>query len=442
MSKKYDIDSFCSQPWSNLEITPAGDFKVCCLANEDADWGMALDKDGKVMNIMTHSFMDAINSETHKQHRLQYSRNEWPNRCINCREVEQARNKPDENGFLQGSARHYQTITLHKKIPEIVTPETAEQVTAEDGTVSEYPVGLDIRLGNLCNYKCIMCSPEFSNQWYDDWVQVHNVTEFKPSEFKTYKLVQDNHGRYRTDMPRFWETEHWWNEIDKIAPSLRKLYFTGGEPMLVPALGELLERLISKGYAKNIIIDFHTNGSVYNQKLTEKLKQFKEVKFQMSLDDTEDRHYLIRFPGDFSTFTENAKKYQANGLFFEAFNGCIGLSTIYSPFRTVEYAKQFNTKFHFRFMYGPEEQSLKILPKEAKLEIIKNYIKHEHITGDVGVAVCRFLRDNLEYEDRALVKKYVQFMNKLDELRGTNWHTTLADVYDLLSRHCPEAFDK
>lgn len=442
MSKNFNIDSFCSQPWSNLELTPAGDFKLCCLANQDADWGMSLDKDGKVMNIMTHSFMDAINSEVHKQHRLQYSRNEWPDRCINCKEAEKVKAKPDENGFMQGSARYQKTITLQKDIPEVMTVERASSATAEDGSVSEYPVELDIRFGNLCNYKCIMCTPEFSNSWYDDWVEVHNTTEFKPSEFKTYTLVQDQHGRYKADMPRFWDTERWWQQIDEIAPHLKFIYFTGGEPLLVPALEELLDRLIEKGYAKNIVIDFATNGSVYNKRLVEKFKQFRRIQFMISVDDTEQRHTLVRFPGNFDTLMKNIEAFYANGMEFNAFSGCIGLSTIYAPFRMEPLVKKYNTKYLLRFLYYPDEQNIKILPKSAKLEIIKNYVKNAELAGEAGIAVCNYLKEYLNYEDRGLIKKYVQFMDKLDTLRGTSWRTTLADVYDLLSRHCPEAFDK
>jgi organic radical activating enzyme len=442
MPKQYHIDSFCSQPWSNLELTPAGDFKICCLANQDVDWGMALDKDGKVMNIMTHSFMDAINSETHKQHRLQYSRNEWPDRCINCKEGEKVKNKPDENGFLQGSARYQKTITLQKAISEIMTVERAESATAEDGSVKNYPVELDIRFGNLCNYKCIMCNPEFSNSWYDDWVDVHNTTTFSPSEFKSYTLIKDEHGRYKTDMPRFWETERWWQQIKEIAPHLRFIYFTGGEPLLVPAMDELLDYLIAEGYAKNIIIDFATNGSVYNKKIVERFKQFKAIQFMISVDDTELRHTLVRFPGNFDTLMKNIEAFYNNGMQFHALSGCIGLSTIYAPFRMEPLAKQYNTKYLYRFLYEPAEQNLKILPRSAKLEIIKHYVKNADTAGESGIAVCQYLKEHLDYEDLALVKKYVKFMDKLDQLRGTDWHTTLSDVYDLLTRHCPTAFDQ
>lgn len=381
--------------------------------------------------------MEVLNSNTHKDHRLQLSRNEWPDRCINCYEAEQSRKWKDHDGNYIASSRFARTFNMSRYIPEIVSIDKADKITGEDGSVTEYPIELDIQFGNLCNSKCIMCNPEFSNQWNDDWEKVHGTKKF----MKFYELVPDHRGKL-TAGNKWWESDNYWTQIKEIAPRIRLLYFLGGEPLIVPALEELLDYMIENNHAKDIVVEFHTNGTIFNQRLVNKMLKFRKIKFQISLDDTGDRHHLIRFPSNIETLKKNAQQYIDNNLPIEAFNGCIGLSTIYSPFRTLEFAKQFNTDFHFRFLYTPNEQSLKNLPKSAKLEIIKTYVQGEEITGRTGIAISNYLKEYLEFEDLAEIKKYVQFMDKLDELRGTNWRTTLADVYDLLSRHCPSAFDK
>ena len=71
---EFNLESFCSEPWSQIEIDAQGDFKICSLANFDKDFGMAINSDGRVMNATTDSIKDAINSETHKAHRLALSR--------------------------------------------------------------------------------------------------------------------------------------------------------------------------------------------------------------------------------------------------------------------------------------------------------------------------------------------------------------------------------
>ena len=72
----FNKHSFCPELWSQLEITSTGDYKICCLAYGKYEQGIATDANGQVMNVMTHSILDAINSEANKSIRLAQSRNE------------------------------------------------------------------------------------------------------------------------------------------------------------------------------------------------------------------------------------------------------------------------------------------------------------------------------------------------------------------------------
>jgi glutamate-1-semialdehyde 2,1-aminomutase len=193
----FNKESFCSEIWSQIEIDAEGDFKICCLANFDDDFGMALDKDNKVMNIMTHSLEEALNSETHKQHRLLLKDNIKPKRCRSCYDSEDATRGNTVNGRIavDGLSKRQRVNGTTHIIPEYVTVDTADQYTASDGTVTSKIINLDIRFGNLCNQKCIMCSPQHSSQWYDDWIAIskydkdHNKNKYyRKGKFKIYPL--------------------------------------------------------------------------------------------------------------------------------------------------------------------------------------------------------------------------------------------------------------
>jgi hypothetical protein len=82
MTCNYSLESFCPEAWSQIEIDAEGDFKICCLANFDKDFGMAVDENGQVMNVMTHTIVEAMNSATHKQHRYEMSQNQKPKRSM------------------------------------------------------------------------------------------------------------------------------------------------------------------------------------------------------------------------------------------------------------------------------------------------------------------------------------------------------------------------
>ena len=419
----YNTESFCSELWSQLEISPNGDYKICCLANSDFDYGRAFTKHAKVMNVMTHSIQDALNSETHKHHRLQLKQNIQPKRCQACYDGERA------NG---GSKRQRITNDNAINIPEYVTIDTADDYTAIDGSVTSKVVSLDIRFGNLCNYKCIMCNPEFSSLWEDDWQKIKHKND--KNQVKRIDIKTEN----------WWETNIWWNQFDEIAPDLRHIYFTGGEPLLVPEMQKCLDKLINGGYAKDIILRYDTNLSVINDKVIDKWKHFKDIDLCISVDEIDDRYNLIRNPGNFNKFINNIKKIKDRGIKISYLSSCIGIATIYTMPRIIALAESLGCKSYFRFLLGPEWLNIRNLPKSAKLEIISNLAKldgpEEH--QRFYKAEINLLTQFLEFEDQTKIQDFVDIMDILDNSRNTQWRNTLPDVYDIIQRHCPNVTTK
>jgi organic radical activating enzyme len=446
----FNLESFCGEPWSQIEINTLGDYKICCLANYNKDYGMAHDKNGDVMNVLTHSIKDAMNSETHKEHRLQLKNNIQVSRCRNCYDSEHSTKGvdgwSDETLKKWGNSKRQRVINVTtKEIPEYVSYDQADKFTLPDGSVTSKVVNLGIRFGNLCNQKCIMCSPEFSSLWYDDYESIYGQgTPVGFGGYKKYNIIKDKHNKNTLNFTKWWEQDIWWERLEEIAPDLRHLYMTGGEPLIVPAMQEILDRLIIKDYAKNIILRFDTNLSVINNKVIEKFKHFKRIDFCVSLDDVDDRYGLIRFPGNYNTVIDNIKILKNNGLDIRYLSCCIGLSSIYSAVRVTEVAEQLGIDTNFRFLEGPDWIDIRSLPKSAKLEIIdfyKNLMHHSEQRTRWYNSVIKLLEKYMDYERIDRLKLFVKTMDKFDTVRGTNWHATLSDVYDLLNRHCPEVLE-
>jgi organic radical activating enzyme len=446
----FNSESFCPELWSQIEINTLGDYKICCLANYAKDYGLAYDENGKVMNVLTHSIQEAINSVTHKKHRLDLKENIKVNRCRNCYDGEHSTKNDfkwadDRIGVHGRSKRQEVNFITSKEIQEYVTVDTADLFTAADGSSSSKIVNLGLRLSNACNQKCIMCSPEYSSLWYDDWKALYgqNHSILPPeADISKYSMITSLKGRPTVDQSKWWESEIWWERFEEIAPQLRHIYFSGGEPLVAPALNEILNRLINNDYAKNIILRFDTNLSVINNKIIEKFKHFKKIYFCVSVDDIDDRYELIRFPGKYKTLVSNINELRANGLEIYYISCCIGIASIYAMLRVSELGCNLNIPVEFRFLEGPGWHDIRSLPKSAKLEIIETYKNH---TGQSEIrtrwydALIRLLEKYIDYENPKRIKTFVSTMDKLDKLRGTDWRTTLPDVYDILRRHCPEA---
>jgi hypothetical protein len=436
----FNQESFCGELWSQIEINTLGDYKICCLANYDKDYGLAIDENGNVMNVMTHSIQEAINSTTHKKHRLQLKDNIKVTRCRNCYDHEHSSNLKDPNYEWGQSKRQRVNFVTAKQIKEYITIETADNHTLKDGTSTAKVVNLGLRLGNICNQKCLMCSPEYSNQWYDDWVELYGYEKtilFSGENKKTYFIKQDHRGKNKVDFPKWWETDIWWQRFDEIAPDLRHIYFSGGEPLVSSALNKILIKLIEKNLAKDIILRFDTNLSVINDKIIKNLKHFKHVDFCVSIDEIGERYELIRYLGNYKNFINNLATIKINNMAINYLSSCVGIATIYSMIRITELSESLSVPATFRFLEAPSWLDIRALSAPAKKEIINTYksLDHGEKRKNYYNSIIRFLEKYMDFEDPVSVKEFVSNMDKLDSIRGTDWKNILPDVHDLLNRH-------
>lgn len=451
MTCNYSLESFCPEAWSQIEIDAEGDFKICCLANFDKDFGMAVDENGQVMNIMTHTIVEAMNSTTHKQHRYEMSQNQKPKRCRSCFDSEEATKDVIEFKEREryGVSKRQRVIQhTSRTIPEYVKYDQAQDVTLADGTlVNPKIVNLDIRFGNLCNQKCIMCSPQHSNLWYDDWVAIgygapqYNRKRgvYKKGEVKTFEFFKDEHGRNKmSGMEPWWETDRWWKMFEEIAPSLRYIYFTGGEPLIVPSMQKCLDILIDNGFAKDIQLRFDTNLSVINQKVIDKFKHFKDVFLCVSVDDTEDRYNTIRFPGNFERVLQNIHALKENDIKIHYISTCVGIASPYSILRIAELAEKLKVNTYFRFLEGPNWLDIRNYPTSAKLEIIENLNSHmgcNQTYDKWAKAEIKLLEKYMDYSEERHLKEFIRVMDVLDKQRNTDWKKALPDVVELFQKH-------
>jgi MoaA/NifB/PqqE/SkfB family radical SAM enzyme len=446
---EFNLESFCSEPWSQIEIDAQGDFKICCLANFDKDFGMAINSDGRVMNATTDSIKDAINSETHKAHRLALSRNEQPLRCRSCYDSERAsksyvsRDGATNTISLGISKRKRVLNRTTKEIPEYTTVETASDRTDFDGSLPNPKIrNLDIRFGNYCNFKCLMCSPQHSNQWYEDWFAITKQTDMAKQikgngEQGEIILRRNKEGKIEAPgMKRWWESPKWLESFEEVAPDLRYIYFTGGEPLIVPQMHKFLDVLIERGYSENITLRYDTNLSLINQKVIDKWKRFKKIYLCISMDDTHERYELIRFPGKFETIKNNILTVKQNNIRIEYVSACIGIASPYTVKRLSDFGEQYNVPIMIRFLEGPRWLDIRNYSKAAKLKIIDELTGYSeyHDYLKWGTAQIKLLENylDIDWNGDIWLKDFIEKMNILDKQRGTNWKKTLPDVVELL----------
>ena len=364
---------FCKTVWNGLHILPDGYIRLCSIgqnSNADLDMQRARDKDGNIMHILTHSIYEIMNSDKHREVRLlNVSDSEkWSPHCECCETREKIVN------FNRNHRNKSRRVYLLKIEDDDVVSESdfTQNKIDEEGNIDWMPSSLDIRFGNLCNQKCVMCSPIFSNLWYEEYVDYEKTNRF--GQGKLIEIIKDNTTGKWIDPPEleWFEDPRWWDKFDEIAPHLRHIYITGGEPMVTPSHDIMLDKLIESGYAKNIWLEYDTNASAINNKIAERWSHFKKVDIRASLDAIEDEYELIRFGGKWEKFKKNIeilKQYEIESkgkIRVLAASTCFQILTCYSIIKTEEWCKSVGVDFHMRFLEGPEKLSVSSLSDTSK----------------------------------------------------------------------------
>jgi sulfatase maturation enzyme AslB (radical SAM superfamily) len=171
-------------------------------------------------------------------------------------------------------------------------------------------ITLDLRLGNTCNLKCIMCRPNESHKWFEDVIKLNDedLTDIVKQDIQ-YKT------KYNRDDYNWINKKVFWENIDKILPNIKEFIFGGGEPFMLKEVKHLLKRAVELDVAKNINIRFHTNGTYLNEKDFDVFSNFKKIQLMYSVDGVDQINYFLRYPADWNKIIENiniSEKYDSN----------------------------------------------------------------------------------------------------------------------------------
>lgn len=438
----FNEKSFCSIPWSTLEIGTFGEFKICQFSGNVPSseekyeyyekYTNCVDDDGNEMTIFTHTIQEALNSKYHKELRKAQQNGERHDHCLVCWDRDDAYERYGEES---GSVRTYKSFIQLKPMENAITLDNVDQHASSDGYLDQMPISLDLRFTNICNMKCIMCYPYYSNSWYEDWIKLFGKSTFKAGK-KVYEIKQEN-GVYKTDIEPWHDSERWFEQLDTIKHRIRHLYITGGEPFIVKGHEKLLDILIDAGVANKIVLEYDTNLSVINRRVLDKLKYFKKVELAISCDDIDERYEYIRFPGKFDSLLKNLELVQQyQNITVRNLSTCVGIYSVFSPIRLFQRFKLYN--INIRFLTAPFDFDPKYIPSDLKKKIIAKY-RRAAMPDRFKNFVIGFFENNMnvhsEEECTEYMKKFIIYMESLDKIRGTDWKAVFPDIAELLDEY-------
>lgn len=281
MTKNLPSKTFCILPWIHLATRPNGDVRLCCTSNasaassaaEDRNIGLVKSDSGNPGNLATDSLWSVWNNDFMRTTRQQILAGEVPNSCQKCFREEQ-------QGIV--SKRQWENQEWAKRID---IQEIVDQ-TSSDGSIPNKIYYFDLRLGNTCNLRCVMCSPHDSSKWVNDWRKIH-------PKMKNAELKSNWHWNESWNY-RWYENDDFKQALFESLKYTKELYFAGGEPLLIKEHQEILSMCVELGYAKDIILRYNSNGTLISDELISLWEQFKLVKFNFSIDAYGERNDYIR----------------------------------------------------------------------------------------------------------------------------------------------------
>ena len=296
MSK--NMNKFCVLPWLNLHTSPNGQIKLCCSIQYNS---FVIDEKDTPFNFGRDPIEKIWNSGYMSYVREMHRSNKGVSPCDECYNVEKI------SGHSPRMGQNDEWIRRKEKDP--YTAYVVDSIAEEENHLDHLPISLELRLGNLCNLQCVTCYAMSSSPIYDERANLMESGAVDDPELNWLKTVWtgEKNDVDKTDVKNWYETDIFYENFKKIAPRLKRLYTTGGEPTLIKANYKMMQMLLDAGNT-DCAIEFTSNMTTWNYEFYSRLEKFKNVEIQMSLDGVGEVGEYIRYPSNLSKVKENIMK--------------------------------------------------------------------------------------------------------------------------------------
>lgn len=246
MSKISSTKTFCSAPWTSLNIDQTGRVSPCMHSYDS------------IGNIKETTIQQVLRGPELASIRESMALGEWHSACRLCRQAEETTGQ---------SAR-----TVRRASPEVIEAIDADPV---DFFTLEHFV---INWSNLCNLTCVYCNSDTSTAW------------------QAIKGIPINH--VKNDHP----------DLIKLAQeygsSIQGLTLGGGEPLLQKGLLDFLNCLIPEKV--NVLVTTNISVDLRNNPIYNELRTWPSVTWQVSFDNVDPAKFeYVRHGARWSQFVDN-----------------------------------------------------------------------------------------------------------------------------------------
>ena len=371
-------DTFCVAPWYSVFVASDGKIAPCCKFTKPSHSYKQIEE------YFMSSDLDKV-----RQDLLNGVKNA---NCAKCWTDE------DNSG---DSLRLISNRTIAK---EIKAPLSEQIKNPKLSNIKSF----DLTLGNICNLKCVMCSPELSSQLL---AEVNLNPELKPFYNKEYSQKE-------FDWPKSKDFVAW---CDQYLPQAIHIKFTGGEPFIIPWIQDVIER-IPDSQKKKCILHFTTNLTVLNHKLFNCFSKFKEVWISVSVEGSGKTHEYLRFGHSWDVLTDHIAQIKEMTLdnVMLKINHVVQSPSYQSIIEMTEFFDSKKLAIHPILLSGPKHFQLSSLSEMAKQNFLDLTAGYDGFNKQFIDFVRKVSREHLK-QDRSLTEQCVKHLDSLDRVRKNSY---------------------
>jgi organic radical activating enzyme len=350
--------TFCSAPWFQARIDWDGHYRPCCELNENRSKFAGRThyslKDTTVDEWMTSDYSQYLRKELTEGHQLPECSSCWQKEKNNVQSARQQINNTvtanQENNLDNSWVRLFVNRHVDYKQYRLVSA--------------------DVKLSNVCNFSCAMCSPHHSSKIYNQW-----------KSDSDNKFVQEQlaiNPTYFEDIVAIYQTQRGYQHlIDILDHPIRHLKVLGGEPLLDKELFRVLQNQPSNKKSQ-IQIHMVTNGSIDLVETVDKLKDYKSISFSISLEGVGELQDYARKGSCWPDIEKNILHAKNNNILISIHHTLQAVTVLNLP-DLLSWCHRNQIAISFGLLDKPDYMSVSVLPDNIRRIIIDNLSKIQDI---------------------------------------------------------------
>lgn len=355
---------FCNTPWYELHIYWDGRLGICCQESQKL-----YPESATHYNIANMSIAEWFNSAPVTDFRKRILSDQKLPECSRCYHEE------DHGGASRRLRSNQKSVIFTRTAFDPSFQQSPgwhafEHSKINRGKTITHPIDIHVDLGNYCNLACKMCNAKASSKIASQEVKwgIKSSKQYVGTNWTQDQKVWNNFKQQLLEIP-----------------GLNNIHFMGGETLLTPKFEDLVDTMIqNKRY--DICFSFVTNGTVFNSALLDKLKKFKRVGIEVSVETIDKRNNYVRQGTNTNLVLENIVKYQTHcndTSITVTLRPTPSAMTIGSYITLLKFALDNKLLIKSNICSNPRFFSVEILPKHVKEQYLLEYLDFDKKLNDI-----------------------------------------------------------